>query len=126
VQLDIEVVQHEQGVYRRFSSFEREQIDGVVPCIELSTSSTQLVFTENGDLRTYLEKNKPPRPVQLAWFQQMTRALEQIPDKCVFVADIATRNFLLDSDLSIRLRDFSEASVLSLGIAMEAVDKFDL
>ena len=37
----------------------------------------------------------------------MARALDQIHDKCVLVADIATRNFLLDSELSIRVCDFT-------------------
>lgn len=67
---------------------------------------------ENGDLRTYLEKNKLPRAAQLAWFHQMARALEQIDDKCVLVA--TTCNILLDSDLSIRLCDYSEVSILPL------------
>ena len=40
----------------------------------------------------------------------------------MLIADIATRNFLLDYDLSIRVCDFSEASVLPLGTAMEAVN----
>ncbi|KAE8146713.1 kinase-like domain-containing protein [Aspergillus avenaceus] len=122
VQLNTEVVQHEQEVYRRLTSSEKEQIDGVVSCIELCTNTTRLAFMENGDLRTYLEKNKPSRSIQVAWFYQMARALAQVHNKCVLVADIATRNFLLDSDLSIRLCDFSEASVLPLGTAMELVD----
>lgn len=35
VQSNIETVQREQEVYHRFRSFDRDQIGGVVPCIEL-------------------------------------------------------------------------------------------
>jgi DNA-directed RNA polymerase subunit RPC12/RpoP len=55
-------------------------------------------------------------------FKADARALEQIHDKCMLVGDIASRNFLLDSDLSVKIRDFSEASILPLGSAMETVD----
>lgn len=123
VDMNIEVINHEQDVYRRFNSFPSDQIDGVVPCIELSTNATKLAYMENGDLRTYLTNHsKPSRAIQLAWSQQMARSLDQIHDKCVLVADIATRNFLLDSELSIKVCDFSEASILALGTAMETVD----
>jgi serine/threonine protein kinase len=55
----------------------------------------------NGDLRAFLEKNELSLALQILWFCQMARTLEQIHDKRVLVADIATRNFLLDSDLSV-------------------------
>ncbi|EAW24606.1 putative protein kinase [Aspergillus fischeri NRRL 181] len=124
VQLNVEVIQREQEVYRRLNSTGsgNGQIDGVVPCIGFSTKATQLAYMENGDLRAYLEKNKPSRALQMSWFRQMARTLEQIHDKRVLVADIATRNFLLDSDLSVKLCDFTEASVLPLDTVMELAD----
>ncbi|KAI9923378.1 hypothetical protein MW887_009928 [Aspergillus wentii] len=122
VHVNVEVIQREQEVYRRLNSTGNGRIDGVVPCISLSTKATSLACMENGDLRTYLEKNKPSLAVQILWFRQMARVLEQVHDRCVLVADVATRNFLLDSDLSVKLCDFSEASVLPLDTVMEAVD----
>ncbi|RLL96763.1 hypothetical protein CFD26_100860 [Aspergillus turcosus] len=123
-QVNVEVIQREQEVYRRLNSTGggNGQIDGVVPCIGFSTKTTQLAYMENGDLRAYLEKNKPSLALQMSWFRQMARTLEQIHDKRVLVADIATRNFLLDSDLSVKLCDFTEASVLPLDTVMEAAD----
>lgn len=76
----------------------------------------------NGDLRTYLGINKPPRQLQLSWFCGMARTLEYIHDQRVLVADIASRNFLLDSDLTIKFCDFSEASLLPLDVDMDTVD----
>ena len=68
----------------------------------------------NGDLRTYLGANKPSQQLQLSWFRDMARTLEYFHDQRVLVADIASRNFLLDLDLNIKFCDFSEASLLSL------------
>ncbi|PYH42264.1 serine/threonine-protein kinase HT1 [Aspergillus saccharolyticus JOP 1030-1] len=124
VQVNLEVLQREQEVYRRLNSpgSGNGQIDGVVPCIGFSTKAILLAPLENGDLHAYLEKNKPSQALQMSWFRQMARTLEQVHDKRVLVADIATRNYLLDSDLSVKLCDLTEASVLPLDTLMEAAD----
>ncbi|EED11918.1 serine/threonine-protein kinase HT1, putative [Talaromyces stipitatus ATCC 10500] len=122
VQSNIKVLQHEQEVYRRFNSFTEDLIDRIVPCSRLCTNAIELGFMENGDLRSYLQKHQPSRTVQIAWFRQMARALEQIHGKYVLLCDIASRNILLDSDLSIKICDFSEASILPLGTTMETVN----
>ncbi|KAG5294791.1 serine/threonine protein kinase [Histoplasma ohiense] len=123
VELNIHVIQREQDVYRRLSPTVDNQLDGVVPYIELYPKATHLAHMKNGDLRAYLEvNNKPPLALQISWFRQMARALEQIHDRRVLIADIASRNFLLDSNLSVKFCDFTEASILPFGTAMETVD----
>ncbi|CAI7647969.1 unnamed protein product [Penicillium bialowiezense] len=52
----------------------------------------------------------------------MARTLEYIHDRRVLVADIASRNFLLDSDMTIKFCDFSEASLLPLDVDMDTLD----
>lgn len=52
----------------------------------------------------------------------MARTLSFIHDRRVLVADIASRNFLLDSDLSLKFCDFTEASLLPLDSDMETAD----
>jgi serine/threonine protein kinase len=123
VELNIDVIHREQDVYRRLSPTADSQLDGVVPYIQLSPKATHLAYMSNRDLRAYLAANeKTPLPLQLSWFRQMARALEQIHDRRVLVADIASRNFLLDSDLSIKFCDFTEASVLPFEACMETAD----
>jgi serine/threonine protein kinase len=53
---------------------------------------------------------------------QMARTLSFIHDRRVLHTDIVSRNFLLDSDLSLNICDFSEATLLPLDADMEAVD----
>lgn len=77
---------------------------------------------ENGDLRAYLGRNCPPKTLQFSWFRQMARGLACIHDRSVIVADIASRNFLLDSDLSVKFCDFTESSVMPLHTNMETAD----
>lgn len=50
------------------------------------------------------------------------RALAHIRDRRVLVTDIATRNFLLDTDLSVVFCDFNNASLLPAQTDMETAD----
>lgn len=117
VQLNIKALQHEQDIYQRLG-----KCDGVVPYISFSETTTQLALMKNGDLRTYLTRNRPSRSLQLLWFREMARALAQIHDRRVIVADIASRNFLLDSDLSIKFCDFTESTKMPLDTHMETAN----
>jgi serine/threonine protein kinase len=122
VEGNIESLRREQDVYRRLQNPGDERSEGVVCCIGFSNEATQLAYMVNGDLRTYLAKCRPSPQLQLTWFNEMARTLSYIHDRRVLVADIASRNFLLDSDLSVKICDFSEASLLPLDSDIEAVD----
>lgn len=111
------VIQREQKVYQHLGHCE-----GVVPYIGFSEESTQLAFMENGDLRSYLSRKRPSKALQLSWFRQMALALSYIHDRSVIVADIACRNILLDSDLSIKFCDFTESTIMSPDTNMETDD----
>jgi serine/threonine protein kinase len=118
----MDVIRRVQDVYRRLQPSQGERCHGIVNCIGFSSDATQLAYMQNGDLRAYLEKNRPSHSLQLSWFRQMARILEYIHSHRVLVADIASRNFLLDSDLSLRLCDFSEASILPPNTDMASAD----
>ncbi|KAL4811680.1 kinase-like domain-containing protein [Aspergillus spinulosporus] len=122
VKANLRSLRHEQDVYRRLQDPGDNRSHGLVRCIGFSTDTTQFAYMVNGDLRAYLAKCRPPRQLQLKWFNEMARTLSFIHDKRVLVADVASRNFLLDSDLSIKICDFSEASLLPLDSNMEDVD----
>ncbi|KAJ5482932.1 hypothetical protein N7539_006378 [Penicillium diatomitis] len=122
VEVNVQSVRREQDVYRRLQSLKDDRSKGIVSCIGFSAEATQLAYMANGDLRTYLAKCRPSHQLQLAWFHEMARTLCYIHDRRVLVADIATRNFLLDTDLSLKICDFSEASLLPLDCNMETVD----
>ncbi|KAJ0425967.1 kinase-like protein [Aspergillus carlsbadensis] len=114
---NITVIKREQEVYKRL-----EHCEGVVQCLSFHETATKLAFIRNGDLRSWLSREKPPRSIQLSWFRQMASALSRIHDRSVIVADIACRNILLDSDLSIKFCDFTESTIMPPGTNMETDD----
>lgn len=119
---NLKVIRLEQNVYRRLNPSQDNQCPGVVPCLGFTEESIQLAYMKNGELRSYLESHTPSRTLQLSWFRQMAHTLANIHERRVLVTDIATRNFLLDADMSLKLCDFSEASVLPLQTNMETAD----
>lgn len=52
----------------------------------------------------------------------MARTLIYAHDCGIIVADVATRNFLLDDHLSIKMSDFTESSILPLTADMQTVN----
>ncbi|KAJ6019849.1 hypothetical protein N7499_003038 [Penicillium canescens] len=122
VEVNTESIRREQDVYRRLQNPGDHRSSGIVRCIGFSTEATQLAYMANGDLRAYLKTYRPSFELQLTWFHEMAGTLAYIHDRCVLVADIASRNFLLDSDLSLKFCDFSEASLFSLDSDMQSVD----
>ncbi|EGD90706.2 serine/threonine protein kinase [Trichophyton rubrum D6] len=117
VEINTEVIQREQEAYRRLG-----QCEGVVACLEMSEKSTRLALMENGDLRSYITKIRPSRLLQLFWFRETAFTLSRIHDRRVIVADVSSRNLLLDADLSIKICDFTESSILPLTANIEAAN----
>ena len=105
VQGNLKVLRLEQDVYRRLSPSQDDQCPGVVPCLGFTEDTIQLAYMKNGELRSYLESHTSPRTLQLSWFRQMAHTLANIHERRVLVTDIATRNFLLDADMSLKLCD---------------------
>ncbi|RMD44027.1 hypothetical protein DV735_g1079, partial [Chaetothyriales sp. CBS 134920] len=105
---EIEAIRSEQSVYHRLNN-----CCGVVPYLGGTESTITLAYMENGDLRKYLDNHRPPQSRQLLWMRDMARALTSIHRRGVLVEDIASRNFLLDSDLAPYFCDFATSSELT-------------
>ena len=114
-----ESIEREKEVYRRLGSY-----DGIVSCFDLSGAGIEMALMAHGNLHDYLRQNTISNSIRLTWFQDMARTLVYIHDRRVIVADIATRNFLLDSNLSVKISDFTESSILPLTVNMQIVDDF--
>ncbi|KAG5288128.1 hypothetical protein I7I48_10233 [Histoplasma ohiense] len=111
------VIKHEEDVYQQL-----QNCNDVVCCFSFSGYCIQMELMENGDLATYLKRQHLVQSLQLSWFQQMAHTLVHIHNCCVIVADIATKNFVLSTDLSVKFCDFTESSILPLGSDMERAD----
>lgn len=80
-----------------------------------------MALWKNGDLADYIQR-KPEKSLQLAWIRQMASTIRYVHSKHVIVADIATRNFLVADDLSIKLCDFTESTIMPLDVNMDEAD----
>ena len=112
-----EGIDHEKDVYRRL-----DQNDGIVSYLDLSGIGIQMALMTKGNLHDYLAKHRPDKYTQLTWFREMAHTLAHIHDMRVLVAEIASRNFLLAADLSVKFSDFSESTILPLGTDMQMAD----
>ncbi len=113
-----ESIEHEKEVYRRLGSH-----GGIVSCFDLSGAGIEMALMTHGNLRDYLTQNTiVSKAMRLTWLQDMARTLVYTHNRRVIVADIATRNFLLDNQLSVKLSDFTESSILPLTADMQTVD----
>lgn len=56
-------------------------------------------------LQTHLSTTRPCEELQRQWFIEMAQALGYIHERCILVADVASRNLLLDGDLSVKICD---------------------
>ncbi|KAK2762067.1 hypothetical protein FQN54_001074 [Arachnomyces sp. PD_36] len=66
---------------------------------------------------------KPSQSLQVSWFREMARTLAYIHSRRVIVADIASRNVLLDSNLSIQICDFTKSIIMPLDTCMEIAEE---
>ena len=104
-------INREKSIFRRL-----EGCHGVVPCYDLHSSDLliRMKYTANGDLRSYLEREKPTRQTQLMWLTETAHTLSEIHRRRVIVADIRSDNFLIDNSQSIYITDFGESSLMPL------------
>jgi serine/threonine protein kinase len=112
-----ESVEHEKDVYRRLGNY-----DGIVSCLDSSGAGIQMALMTYGKLRDYLPQDSISKSVRLAWLRDMARTLVYTHDRPLIFADVATRNFLLDNHLSVKLSDFTESSILPLTADMQTVN----
>ncbi|KAK5678728.1 hypothetical protein LTS10_009172 [Elasticomyces elasticus] len=66
-----------------------------------------LEYYRNGNLKAYVDKNGPTR--LLTWAKQMVESVQYIHSKGVRHSDLRLDQWLLDSDLNVRLSDFNGA-----------------
>ncbi|KAJ9497052.1 hypothetical protein H2202_007524 [Exophiala xenobiotica] len=110
-QCRIDQMQLEKSILRRL-----RDCDGVVPCFNLDSTelSIRMTYMEKGDLRSYLEREKPSRQTQLTWLRKMAHTLSDIHRRRIIVADVRSDNYLIDKSLDIYLTDFGESSMMPL------------
>ncbi|PMB71432.1 Aurora kinase A [Beauveria bassiana] len=108
-----EAVAREAEVYQRLSSGDGNDKPIIPRFLGWDAQSCTLILEHqsNGDLATYFRDNDAASGVDLEtrgkWATQAARALASLHDKEVIHADVAPRNFLLNSSLDLCICDFA-------------------
>lgn len=79
-------------------------------------------YMKNGTLQGYLSAKEPDRLLQDRWTRSLAATVAFCHYKHVLIADIGSRNCLLADDLSLKLCDFGESTIVPLDLNMAEVN----
>lgn len=103
----IQDIAKEASIYRRIGPHER-----LVRMLGHSREGLVLEYMKNGDLKTYLQTHDSiPTNTRLKWAYQVAEAVDLMHRNGVIHCDIKPRNLLLDSNLDVKIIDFSGSSL---------------
>lgn len=103
-----QMIDTEQKAYERLKG-----CPGVLEYVQSVGSALFLPLLEKGDLHQYLKKHPDTDFAQrISWIKQMTQTLVQIHHRNLIIGDIATRNMLLNRDLTLSFCDFGLSDLL--------------
>lgn len=114
----IEALENEKAIYRRLGDH-----SGIIRCYNLQSTdpSIQMPLME-GDLRHYLDETRPARATLLSWLTQLAHAMAHIHSRRVIIGDFRLDNIVYDENMSIKLVDFSESSLMPLDWDLDGCD----
>ncbi|KAE8355940.1 hypothetical protein BDV28DRAFT_128144 [Aspergillus coremiiformis] len=100
---------HEGYIYRHL-----ESVEGVLKPLDISETEIRMPYICHRSLDRYIRARKTiiKDEQYLAWLQNAADIIHRVHGQRVIVADIATRNFLVNNDLSLQLCDFSESLII--------------
>lgn len=105
-----ESLKHEGYIYQHLGS-----VEGVLKPSHISDTEIRMPYFSHGSLDRYMNSRKATvidNEQRLAWILNAAEIISRVHRQRVIIADIAARNFLVNTDLSLQLCDFSESLVV--------------
>lgn len=100
-------LENEKDVYRRLGDHE-----GIINIIAISDQGIEMAYMDNGSLFHYLQAQEPRLQVAVSWILKLAETVCYVHSRFIVIADLTSRNVLLDKEMSLRLCDFSDAGVM--------------
>ncbi|OJJ67155.1 hypothetical protein ASPBRDRAFT_349942 [Aspergillus brasiliensis CBS 101740] len=109
-ELNKESLKHEGHVYSHLG-----HIPGVIKPYQVSDTEIRMPYMRQCSLSHYLRAHRDgvDNHRRLQWLQEAAHTIRGIHERRVLVAEIATRNFLLEEDLSLHICDFTESVIVA-------------
>ena len=79
-------------------------------------------YMKNGTLQGYLSAKEPDHLLQDRWIRSLATTVAFCHNQHVLLADIGSRNCLLADDLSLKLCDFGESTIVPFNLNMTEVN----
>jgi serine/threonine protein kinase len=79
-------------------------------------------YMKNGTLQGYLSVKEPDHLLQDRWIRSLASTVAFCHNQHVLLADIGSRNCLLADDLSLKLCDFGESTIIPFDLNMTEVN----
>ncbi|KAI4153450.1 MAG: hypothetical protein L6R39_001567 [Caloplaca ligustica] len=114
-----ESLEIEKAVYRRVGRF-----PGIAECIDISDEGILMSRYSRGDLESYVRNNARPDTSRLTqWITSTIKTMSHLHKCKILVDDLALRNMLIADDMSLKMIDFGNSSVLPLDADLTKVDE---
>jgi len=90
-------------------------VQGVIKPYQVSDTEIRMPYLRQGSLSGYLRAHgdSVDSIQRLRWLQEAAHIIRRVHERRVLIADIATRNFLLDESLYLQMCDFTESIIVS-------------
>jgi serine/threonine protein kinase len=96
--------------------------DNDAPIIEKFEPVISMPYMKNGTLQEYISKKEPNENLQIMWTRSLAATVAYCHSKNVILADIGSRNCLLADDLSLKLCDFGDSTIIPPDLKMAEVN----
>ncbi|GKZ36492.1 hypothetical protein AbraIFM66950_007608 [Aspergillus brasiliensis] len=109
-ELNRESLKHEGHVYSHLG-----HIQGVIQPYQVFDTEIRMPYMRQGSLGHYLRAHRDgvDNIQRLKWLREAAHIVRRIHERRVVIADIATRNLLLEEDLSLQICDFTESVIVA-------------
>ncbi|KAL8859228.1 MAG: hypothetical protein Q9178_004166 [Gyalolechia marmorata] len=115
-QVNREILESEKAIYLRVG-----HCKGIAECINISQDGIRLALYKRGDLETYIESEaEVDQSRKAGWILSLTETMLHFHSSNVLVDDMALRNILVADDMSLKMIDFGQCSLLPLDADINA------
>ncbi len=104
-----------------------ERCDEIAECINISEDDIRLALYKRDDLEAYIESEiAVDRSRKAEWILFIIKTILHFHSLKVLIDDMTLRNILVADDLSLKMIDFDQCSLLSLNVNLNAISDNDL